>query len=164
MTTSQYVYINRNVNNESNGVYKISLGEEINRIPNKTIEIISSSVESVSEYPFITIRADLQPTNYFSDDGYGPCLGILQNNNKAGAHWNYTESGYEQPRYVINNINSFNISYYAGASQVDPDDPTIIPVEAINFSIIFKITYPEQGAINKQYTNEIQSPGLRPYL
>lgn len=165
MTTSQYVYTYKDLKNESNGFYKISLGEEINRIPNKTIEVISASVEIPHEHSAMSIRCDLQPTNYFSDDGYGPCISILQNNNKTGATWNYTECGYEQPRYVINNINNFNIAFFYGGSQTVSDDPPLLPiVDITNFTIIFKITYPEQGAINKQYTNEIQPPGLRPYL
>jgi hypothetical protein len=165
MTTSQYVYTYKDLKNESNGSYKISLSEEINRIPNKTIEIIAASVEIPHEHSAISIRCDLQPTNYFSDDGYGPSLSILQNNVKTGATWNYSECGFEQPRYVINNTNNFYISFLYGASQTIVDDPPLLPiVDITNFTIIFKITYPEQGAINKQYTNEIQRPGLRPYL
>lgn len=165
MTTSQYVYTYKDLKNESNGSYKISLSEEINRIPNKIIEVISASVELDIEHSAISMRCDFQPTNYFTDDGYGPCLSILQNSNKTGATWNYTECGYEQPRYVITNTNNFYITFLYGGSQVDPSDPPTIPIaDIVNFTIIFKITYPEQGAINKQYNNEIQRPGLRPYL
>jgi len=167
MTTSQYTFINRNVSMINGDSYKIELPEEINRIPNKTIEIISCVLESTNEYPFVLIRSDFQPSNYYSSDGFGPCLDILRSNTKNGPHWNYIESGYEQPKYVINNTNQFNITFLYGASQAVAGDPEMLPLivaDILNFSILFKITYPEQGAINKQYTSEIQPPGLIPYL
>ena len=166
MTTSQFVYINRDIKNEgSNDSYKIDLGIEINRIPNKTIQLTSATVEAGSEFSFIMIRTDLEPVNYHSSDNMGPCLGILQYSSNLTATSLYIDSGCEQPKYVINNTNSFNIYFNTGGYQTDPDDPTQLPViDIANFSLIFKISYPEPGEINKQYTNEIQRPGLRPYL
>jgi len=168
MTTSQYVFINRSVSIQtSNDSFYINLGEEINRIPNKVIELTSIVLESIVEYPFLLIRADVQPTNSFTNDGYGPCLSIMRNNSKNGAHWNYTECGFEQPKFVLSNTNNFNVAFYAGATQAGINDPTLIQLtqaQILNFSIIFKISYPENGAISKHYTNELPLPSLRPYL
>jgi len=158
MTTQQYVFINRSTNIESaNNSYSINLGEEINRIPNKVIELTSIVLESTLENPYLLIRGDVQPTNSFTNDGFGPCLSIMRNNSKNGAHWNYTECGFEQPRFVLSNTTNFNVGFYVGGVQLQH-------AEILNFSIIFKITYPEEGAISKNYANEIQKPGIRPYL
>lgn len=168
MTTSQYVFINRSVSIETgNDAFYINLGDEINRIPNKVIELTSIVLESPLEYPFLLIRADVQPTNSFTNDGFGPCLSIMRNNGKNGAHWNYTECGFEQPKFVLSNTNNFNVAFYVGATQAGPNDPTLIQLtqaQILNFSIIFKISYPESGAISKHYTNELPLPSLRPYL
>ena len=168
MTTSQYVFINRSISIETaNYSFYVSLGEEINRIPNKTIELLSIVLESSLEFPFMLIRANLQPSNSYTNDGYGPCLSIMRNNSKNGAHWNYTECGFAQPKFVLNNTNDFSIAFYVGSSQADPADNALTQItqaQILNFSIIFKISYPESGAISKHYTNELPLPSLRPYL
>jgi hypothetical protein len=154
MTTSQYVFINNYAAKINNNSYLVELGEEINRIPNKTLEIISVCLECTLDQSFIAVRGDLFASNVSSNDGYLPCLSILQNNGSIGTNFNYVPCGFEQSKFVLSNTNRFSIGFFT------PSPSGILSSDIIAFSIIFKITYPEQGSINKNYTNEIYRSGL----
>ena len=158
MTTTNYVLINSNACNLRGGFeYEVLLGSDNNRSPYSTIELISLTIETNTEYSMLCLRTDLQTTNSYQNDNMNPCLCLLSfdGKNQTNTHYNYEVAGFEQPKLVIQNVNKFYIQF------VDDADAPLDHAEINHFSIMLKITHAKPNEISTEYRSQIPLPILR---
>lgn len=139
------------------------MGVSPNRPPYEIIELIEASVITDNVVNQIVVKADIQPSNYYSNDHTKVSLGLLQFRNEyivAGVapapnitYYRYTLTHNEKPKYQVSNLRKFLLS-------LTIMNGTELPYAnfVTGFKFIFKISYPEQGSITRDYVKAIPDP------
>jgi len=158
MTTTNYVFINSNACQlRGNSEYEVLLGSDNNRPPYSTIELISLTIETNTEYSMLCLRTDLQATNSFQNDNTNPCLCLLSfaGKNQTNTHYNYEVAGFEQPKLVIQNVNKFYVQF------IDESDLPLDHGDILTFTFMLKITHVKPNETSTEYRSQIPLPILR---
>ena len=138
------------------------MGVSPNRPPYEIIEIIEASVITDTEVNQIVVKADIQPSNYYSNDHTKVSLGLLQYRNEYivenppgtfTTYYRYTLTHNEKPKYQVSNLRKFLLSLTIMNGTELPYANFIT-----GFKFIFKISYPEQGSITRDYVKAIPNP------
>jgi hypothetical protein len=132
------------------------MGISPNRPPYEIIELIEASVITDAPVLQIVVKADIQPSNYYSNDHTKVALGFVQFRNEytdgVDTFYRYTLNDFEKPRYQVSNLRKFLLS-------LTILNGTELPYANIHgFKFIFKISYPEQGSITRDYVKAIPNP------
>ena len=132
------------------------MGVSPNRPPYEIIEVIEASVITDTEANQIVVKADIQPSNYYSNDHTKVALGLLQYRNEytvgVDTFYRFTLTHNEKPKYQVSNLRKFLLT-------LSVLNGTELPyADVLGFKFIFKISYPEQGSITRDYVKAIPNP------
>jgi len=130
-------------------------GQTDNRPPYEIVELIDACVITATERNQVILKTDLQPSNYFSNDNLNISMGILHYASSyiqpPGTNdvFRYELSDSEKPKYIVSNLQPFKV-FLTGL-----DGSPVTPGEVVGYMFMFKISYPEQGSITKNYVTQI---------
>ena len=130
-------------------------GQTSNRPPYEIVELIDACVITATERNQIIVKTDLQPSNYYSNDNLNTMAGILH---YASSYvqppgtddvYRYECSDSEKPKYIVSNLQPFRV-FLTGL-----DGSPVTPGEVVSYMFLFKISYPDQGSITRDYVKAI---------
>jgi len=132
------------------------LGISPNRPPYEILELIEASVITDTDVNQIVVKADIQPSNYYSNDHTKVALGLLHFRTTATIPpddiYRFTLNDNEKPKYQVSNVRKILLT-------LSMLNGTELPfVDVLGFKLIFKISYPEQGSITRDYVKAIPDP------
>ena len=147
---SRYAFMTKSANIRQVGdAYYFDPGLTDNRPPYEIVELIQSSIVLDTEKNQVVVKTDLQPSNYYSNDHMCIATGILHFASTKGTDYRYEISDSEKPKYIVSNLRPFRIFLF------DLDGVAIADADVKEFYFMFKITYPEQGSITRDYVKSI---------
>ena len=128
------------------------MGISPNRPPYELIELIEASVITDTEVNQLVVKADIQPSNYYSNDHTKVALGLIHFRSSHGVEHRYSLNDNEKPKYQVSNLRKFLLTL----TLLNGTELPYAQVEGFKF--IFKISYPEQGSITRDYVKAIPDP------
>jgi uncharacterized protein YjbI with pentapeptide repeats len=166
--TTQYVTINTRTVNEhpeqliNDNVLIVNIPQDIARIPNVSLSVVSCDLTANSEVGAIMLKSDNVASNYVGNDNSGCILTVLDfahSDQGAGAlhHYDCDNSGLD---LSYSNLRQMRVYFeYIDSTTNTTQKITLLPggagVKASSFVIVFKLCYENTEEINKQYREQI---------